>query len=286
MSGQIEKFYVKEGMHVDAGETLVKISTNVLDKQLQELQTRYALAKDMYDKQKVLWDKQIGSEMQYKQAKNNKEALEKNIEALEAQKDLAVIKAPYAGIIDKIYMKEGELANPGMRLLQLVNLDELYIHANISENYLAKIKKGDKVEVSFPVYKNLILHVPIYRTGNIIDPTNRTFEVTLKIKNPQNKIKPNMITDLHFIEYQNDSAMVLPANIVKTDNVTNQSFVFLITKKKDGLYAKKEYVNIIQSYNDLVEVTKIKTGAKVILEGDVTNGSKVFIDNSLSMYHN
>ena len=132
-SGQIQNIYVEEGQRVTKGQLLAELNSSVLKSSVVEIQNGLDLATILFDKQAELWKQNIGSEMQYLQAKSTKEGLEKSLATLNSQLELTKVKAPFAGIVDEIYQKEGELGVPGVRMLQLVNLGELYVNADVSE---------------------------------------------------------------------------------------------------------------------------------------------------------
>jgi membrane fusion protein (multidrug efflux system) len=279
MNGQIKKIHVQEGEHVKKGQLLVTLNTSVIKSSINEVKTGLELAKKLYSKQKELWGKNIGSEIQYLQAKNNMEQAESRLKTLEAQLDMAMIKAPFDGIVDEIYRKEGELGVPGMQLMQLVNLSKLYINADISESYLSKVKKGDSVEVSFPSYPDKKLTVPLYRTGNVINKDNRTFKIQLRINNPDGSLKPNIISVLKINDYSNDSALVVPSIILKRD-VRNRFFFFIVNDKNGKQIAKPIFIEQGKSYKDQSEIIQgLKPGMKVIVQGynKVSSGTQVEI---------
>ncbi|MCF8219008.1 MAG: efflux RND transporter periplasmic adaptor subunit [Bacteroidales bacterium] len=281
INGQIRKIHIEEGERVRKGDLLVELSTEVTRKNIQELETSLELAQTRYEKQKSLWEENIGSEMQYLQAKNQKESLENRLETAKAQLEKANIKAPYSGIVDEILMKEGDLAMPGTRLLRIVNLKKLNINADISENYLSKVEKGDTVSLSFPAYPDITMDAPIYRTGNIIQPDNRTFKIQLKINNIKEKLKPNIISVLRINDYTNPQAFVVPSIIIKKD--IDGDFLFVAEKNEKGnLIAKKRYVETGKSYKDQTEILNgLERGENVIVDGYnmVTSGTGVRIKN-------
>jgi RND family efflux transporter MFP subunit len=275
-SGQIKAIYVKEGERVKKGQVLAKLSTLVIEKGINEIKTNLELATTVFRKQQNLWDKKIGSEVDYLTAKNNKESLENKLESLNAQLDLAYIKAPFDGIIDDIMQKVGELSSPGARLMNLINLDMLYINADIAETYLPILKKGQKVELSYPSFPELNTFVPIYRIGNTIHPMNRTINVQLKIKNSQEKLKPNGLAIIRINDFSTDKAFVIPSIIIKQD--PQGSFLYVVKKVNKKWIAKKRYVKTGRSYKDQTLVASgLELNDKVIVEGynQVSDGYEI-----------
>ena len=277
--GQIKKIYVNEGQHVNKGELLLKQSSSIVEGQIRSIQAQLNLAEITYNKQKELWiDKNVGSEIQYLQAKTQYESLQEQLKTLQAQLEMSEIKAPFSGIVDKINSKEGEMASPGMQIIQLVNLNKIKFVGDVSETYLPVINKGDTVDISFSTYPNIKLREPIYRTGNIINPSNRTFNIEVRAKNINSKLKPNMISSVVINDYSKDSALVVPSIIIKKD--FEKQFIFVAVEGDSTTIASKIYVETGRSYKDKTIISKgVSVGDKVIVKGYniVSNGSPIEI---------
>ena len=278
LSGQIKKIFVEEGQRVKKGEVLAKINTSILESSIDGVETGLEMATIVFEKQQKLWDKKIGSEIEYLTAKNAKDGLENQLSTLKAQLELASIKAPFGGIVDNINQKVGDLASPGVPMMQLVNLNKLYINADVSESHLPALNKGDMVEVSFPVFSNLILKEPIFRISNIIDPQNRSVSIQLKINNKNEMLKPNGLAMIKINDFSSDSALVVPSIIIKQDMT---GFFLYISKMENGkLVAKKRYVKSGVSYKDESMITEgISAGECVIIDGynQVSDGTLIEI---------
>ncbi|RLD33894.1 MAG: efflux RND transporter periplasmic adaptor subunit, partial [Bacteroidetes bacterium] len=240
INGQIKQVFVREGEYVKKGQLLAKLNTSITENTIEEVKTQLELAKTLYEKQKQLWEKNIGSEVQYLQAKNNKEAMENKLQTLKAQLDMAYIKSPIEGIVDVIDIEEGELAMPGIQLMQVVNLNKMKILAEVSEKYLPVIQKGDMVEVRFPTYPEIELNVAVLRTGNVINLGNRTFPVELRIDNIEEKFKPNILALLTFLDFNKEDALVIPSIIIKKD--IRGEYVYITREHEEAQHAKKVYI--------------------------------------------
>ena len=191
---------------------------------------------------------------------------------------MAMIKSPVSGVVDKIYRKTGELAAPGYQLMQILNLDELFINADVSETYLAQVNEGAIVKVEFPVYPGMQMDVPIYRKGNVINPNNRTFTVQLKLKNPDRLLKPNILSIININDFSSDSAFVIPSALIKQDITGSYLYTMLQTDGK--WFAKKVYVTPGRSYLDkTMVITGLQVGQKIIVQGYnlVSDGSEVYV---------
>ena len=94
-SGTISKIYVDEGQSVKKGQTLIQIDDSIIKSKITETQTQLDLAITTFNRQERLWNQNIGSEIQYLQAKANKEGLENQVKSLKVQAQKFKIIAPY-----------------------------------------------------------------------------------------------------------------------------------------------------------------------------------------------
>jgi membrane fusion protein, multidrug efflux system len=240
-NGQIKQILVSKGQRVTRGQELARLNTSVIESNISEIETALQLAQTVYNRQNRLWEQEIGSEIQYLEAKNNYESLQTRLKTMEAQLNMAVMRAPFDGVVDDIFVKEGELAMPGIRVMQIINLNQLYINADVSENFLPMINPDDMVILRFPAFSDYEQLVPIHRLGNVINPENRTFRLQLRIDNPGERFKPNMIASMGILSYSTDEALVVPSILIKQD--IQGHYVYVAQKNNgDDLVAKKVYV--------------------------------------------
>lgn len=278
ISGQIKKIHIKEGQRVKKGQLLISLNTDITEKSIIEVKTSLELLVKLFEKQNELWGQNIGTEVQYLQAKTNKESTEARLETLKEQLEMARIRASFDGIVEDILAKKGELAMPGGRLLHLINLEKLKINAGVSEIYLNSIQKGDIAKVSFSTTPDHELLLPISRTGSVIDNMSRTFLVELLMDNKDEKIKPNQLAVMKLKDFGSSEAFILPSIIIKQD-ITG-SYVYKVEEKPSGPIAVKLYIKPGHSSVDMTMIDEgIKSGMKIIIEGYnlVKNGSQLKI---------
>jgi len=263
--GNIISIQVKEGDQVTKGQVLARLNSDAMDRSIQEMGISLDLASTLFERQDILWKQNIGSEVQYLQAKSNKESLEKRLESLKAQKAMAVITSPVNGVVDQLIQKQGEMASPSSPFARVVNLENIYITADLSENYLNKVKKGDSVRIEFPVLEKTVQAI-ITRTSSVIDPDNRTFRVRVDLPNNDGQIRPNLMAVLKLRTYHNEAAIVVPSLLVKTD-FTGQ-FLYVANKEDGNLVARKKYIESGIKDNSVVLISKgLEPGNLVITEG-------------------
>lgn len=273
INGQIEKIYVSEGDKVEKGDFLVSLNTKVIESNIKDVKTSLELARKVFKKQSELWEQQIGSEMEYLNARNAKESAENRLNTLRTQLEMSRIRAPFDGFIEKISGKEGEMASPGMILLEIVNLSEIKINADLSERYLTEVHEGDTSLVKFPSIPGVEKKVPVYRTGDVINKNSRTFTIELKIDNPQRELKPNLMATIMLEDFSEDSALVVSSGIIKKD--INGSYVYGTSNKGNDAIARKKYIETGLSYKENTMITKgLNVGEKVVTSGysEVSDG--------------
>lgn len=275
--GRVKTITIDEGDRVIKGQVLARLNTDVTQSAIEGLEARLELAKVVFEKQERLWNKNIGSEIEYLKAKNDKETLESELEATRAQLEMAVITSPITGVVEEVMQQVGELASPGQPMMRVINMDKLYINSDISESHLPALNINEKVFVSFPTWPGLEMQPPIHRIGSAIHPLNRTVTVSVEVKNtPDHKLKPNLLANLRFMDFESDSALVVPSICIKQD--INGPYLYRIAKKDGSKLAEKVYISMGLVYKNQTIITEgLKPGDRVIVEGYnlVTDQSEV-----------
>ncbi len=277
-SGQIQAVHVREGQRVQKGDLLVSLNSDITRNAVAEVTNALELARTVFRKRQELWDKKIGAEIQYLEAKTSKESLENRLASLQAQLALAKVRAPFSGIVDRIFKKPGELAVPGLQLMQLVNLGRMRVNAEVAETYLGKIRQGDAIEVTFPTYPGWTLQAAISRIGQVVSAKNRTVLVQAELDNPQGKMKPNMMATLRCRDFFAPAALVVPAIVVKND--LEGTYLYTVERENGRSVARKLYVTTgLTEGNRTMVVAGLVAGQDVIVSGYnlVRNGLPVTV---------
>lgn len=270
-SGVLTHVYVHVGDNVKKGQLLAKIDDGGLSSQLAQTQTQAALAQTTYERRKKLWDQQIGSEIEYLQAKTNYEASQKSVEQTQKQLDKTQVRAPFSGVIDDVISDQGQVVSPGAnQLFRLVNLSKMYVTADVPENYLNNIDKGSEVLVDLGSI-NKEFKGKVEQVSSFINPNNRSFQIRVSVPNANGKVKPNLIATIKINDYTAKKAIVIPQNILQ-ENSQGQSMAFIVNKKNDTLgITQRVIVETGKSYDDKMEITKgLKPGQILVVEGSRT----------------
>ena len=261
----VQRVLVQEGERVKKGQVLIRQDAETSRRGLEELQTSLELATTRFERQKKLWDQKIGTEIQFLEAKNAKETLERRIAASRAQLSNYTIRAPFSGTIDKVFIKEGEMAQPGVPLVRLVSLQDMFIEADVSEAYLGEFQVGDTVEVTFPSL-NKSLTSTISSIGEVIDQNNRTFSIEVKLPSNAKLLRPNLLAVLRIEDFHQPNAVVVPTDLILSDN--QGDYLYVATEQDGQLTAVKKPVERGLTYNNETLITSGLTGdEQLIREG-------------------
>jgi RND family efflux transporter MFP subunit len=264
-SGNLVEILIKEGDKVQKGQVLARLNTNALERTIQEMEVNLGLVNTLYERQAKLWADNIGSEVQYLQAKSNKETLERRLESLKAQKELSVITSPINGVIDELLQKQGEMASPVQPFARVVNLNQVYVTGEVAEVYLNKIKKGDQVEVQFPVL-DLTRHERISRTASVLDADSRTFSLRIDMNNNNHQILPNLMAVIKLRTFIKNEALVVPSILIKKD--FDGEFLFVADTSNNKMVARKRYIHTSVNDNNRTLIDSgLQAGDRIITEG-------------------
>ena len=265
MAGTITKVTVKGGERVRAGQLLVAMDASLVQASLAEVKTQLTLAQSVFEKQSRLWEQKIGSEVQYLQAKTQFEALQKRLAAVSRQVAMTTVTAPFDGVIDQVFAKEGEMAAPGMAMVRIVGNGGLRLDMQVPETYIQRIEKGDAVDMHFSAIK-LDLVGKISAVGNYINAGSRTFGVTVEL--PKNSsLKANMMASVALKDYSVDSAITVPNRLILQDTKgVNYTYVY-VAKGDLGSIERRDLVLGVAN-NDMTEIKSgIAPGEKVVDRG-------------------
>ena len=275
--GQVRAIYVKRGDRVKRGQlilqldnTLIKQSAAAATQNIETLKSQAALAKSVYEKQKSLWEQNIGSEIQLMTAKTNADALASQLRAANEQlgmvKDQLAFTSIYSdveGVAEEVNVKVGELfMGPGQ--IKIVNTAKLKLTAEVPENYAGKVKVGTELTLTFPDIQKTINN-KVNVLGNVIDPLNRSFYIESKLP-VDNNFRPNLLAQVKIKDYEKKNAISIPVNLLQNDE--KGKFVYVAVVEAGKMFARKKMVATGEFYGNNIEVLSgLAAGDIMISEG-------------------
>lgn len=273
-SGTLTSLTVKAGDKVGKGQILGRIDDGGMSQQLASLENQYELAKTTFERQKNLWDKKIGSEIQFLQAQTQMISAQKGVAQMKSQLSKTIIRAPFSGIIDEVFVEKGQVVSPSPQgLMRIVNLSNMYVSTTIPESYIGKLKVGDQVDV-YLTSLNKTYKGKVRQIGSFINPNNRSFGIEVAVANPDNLLRPNQVAKLKIIDYTNKEVIVVPTNVVQEDG-NGKNYIYTVEKNngKTGI-AKKTVVTVGKSSDNVTEILSGLSSNDVIVTEGVNNISE------------
>ncbi len=268
MPGQLLEVLVVEGQKVEKNQVLARIDDGGLLAQLAQAKSQLVLAETLFNRQERLWSQNIGSEIQFLQAKTQFESAEKAVDALSLQAEKSVVRAPFDGTVDQIFKEPGTIVAPGMgsELFRVVNIDKVYVEVDVPETHITSISEGSKVRVNLSAIGEEI-DARISRVSKVINPSNRSFTVEIPLENKSGFIRPNLMASVAINDYSNKSAIMIPQSVV-SENAEGQQYCFALEKSTEGYIAKRLIIETGKTSEDFIEVLEgVEKGALLITEG-------------------
>jgi len=269
--GTVSKIYVQVGQQVRQGQVLATLDAAIAEQQIKALEPQIELTKALYEKQQKLWAQNIGTEVQLMSAKTNYENLLKQKEVAQAGRDLYNVVSPISGVVDEIGMKVGQPST--LAFIRVVNTNKLKAEANLGENYLGKVKVGDKVILSFPDNEDSVAAAISY-VSKAVDQLSRAFMVQIKLGNNK-RLHPNMSCIMRIVNYEKEGALAIPVSVIQ--KTAEGEMVYVV----EGNIARSVVIRTGRISNGMVEVLEgLSPGDKLVVAGfeDLDSGEKVNVE--------
>jgi membrane fusion protein (multidrug efflux system) len=281
IGGVVKALYVKRGDNVKKGQLLLKMDDAIArqslitaEQGLETIKTQLAFAQNLYQKQKNLWDQNIGTEVQLITAKNNVQNIENQLKS--AQEQLKITKeqlqftkvvSDVDGVAETVNIRVGEVftgATANGSQIVIVNNSHLKATAAVPENYLGKINIGSHVKITLPDI-NKTIDAVVSVAGKSIDANTRSFFIEAKI--PADKdIRPNQIALVKIQDYTASNIIIVPVNTLQNDE--KGKFVMVAVKENGKTIARKRPVIAGEFYDDKLEIKSgLQTGDMIVSDG-------------------
>ena len=265
MGGQVKAIYVKLGDNVKAGQLLMKLEDGIIQQNIKQVESQLEFAKNIFTRQENLWKEGIGTEVQFLSAKNNVEALEKQLSLVKEQLGTTSVIAQVSGVVETVSIRVGEtFVGSPMAGITIVNPSAMKAVVEVPENYVVKVRKGMPVVISVPDL-NETFNSTISLVSETINTISRSFIAESKMPS-KSSIKPNQVAVVKILDHAAKNAIVVPVETVQTDE--KGKYVYILSLENGKNLARKKMVTIGEFYDELIEVnTGLTKGDKLITKG-------------------
>lgn len=248
VSGPVSRIVVAPGENVHAGQPLLYVAspdfsqlraTYLKANDAFKLADReYARARDLYDHHAIAEKDLIAAESVRNQAEADLQASEQALHVLgfkspdqalqtRTSPELPVL-APIAGEVVERLVAPGQLLQAGAtQTFTISNMSTVWVQANVYQQDLPYVRIGDPVEISTDSYPGMIFHGKISYVAAALDPTTRTLQARIDVKNPGEKLKNNMYVIAQIQAGTIKNAITVPNAAVLRDS-ENEPFVYIV----------------------------------------------------------
>lgn len=174
--------------------------------------------------------------------------------------------APIDGIITDQHAIIGDTVEPDKHLMEVVDLNEVYVEGRIYEGQVPFVRVGQSVRAVIESYSTETFIGKVELLGGSLDPESRTLKVWVRITNPSQKLRPNMRATLHVRSNELASAIAIPKSSVLGE--MGHYFVF-VQSEGDPLTFERRNIVVGSSDDLFAEVIEgVIPGDKVVTAGN------------------
>ncbi|MEA3447553.1 MAG: efflux RND transporter periplasmic adaptor subunit [Bacteroidota bacterium] len=278
MPGKIEQFYYPKGTYVNEGDTLVKLSSEMLTQakiEYQALQKDFARIKRLYEKSSV-------SEMEYDHLKAKLDAARVKTEML--RKNTCVV-APFSGIIADYLLEEGEnffftlAMEPGYSntsgILRLMQLNPVKAEIEVNEKDLTHLNEGQTVNIVADAFPDKSYTGTIHFIEPMLSTMSRSATVEISVPNRGHQLKPGMYVRC-IVDATQTSGVFVPIDAITRQQGAPYEHTYVVR----GDSVIKQYINRLDTEGTIVRVDSVSAGDTIVTKGKnkLSNGSKITIN--------
>ena len=194
-------------------------------------------------------------------------------------RDTVEIQAPFSGIVQRIGAEPGKNFGMGDELLELTDLQTVYVWANFYQEDLPLLKKGMPVDITTSAWPGESFHGKIAVVSPFLDPDSRTVRVRIDIENPDLKLRPEMYVDAG-LNIDAGEQLAVPVNAVLP---TGEHNIVFVDKGQGELQPR--FIELGQQYGDYYEVKSgLNEGERVIASGNFLIDAESQIQGALKSW--
>ncbi|HXW50438.1 MAG TPA: efflux RND transporter periplasmic adaptor subunit [Candidatus Acidoferrales bacterium] len=147
------------------------------------------------------------------------------VELAQAQLAQTVIRAPFDGVLTQRSVDPGTLAAPGTPLVQVSELDPVYVNVNIPEENLPYIHAGTEVDLSVDSLPGSVWHARVDAVNAATTTGTLSYLARIVVPNPGFSLKAGMVADASFVKSQRKDVVIVPRAAVFEGESGDQVYV-------------------------------------------------------------
>jgi membrane fusion protein (multidrug efflux system) len=270
--GRVDWIGPKEGDWVKKGQLLARIDVSSLKAALNRAEAAFKLADDLYQRRLKLFERKIINQEDLDRSLTERTLAHANMRQATVEHERGFLRSPISGIVNHLFVDEGEFVERGKPVADIVNVDKIKINVNVPELDVRYLRPKQKTTVKIDAFQDRSIFGTVYFISYKADPATKTFLVKVLIDNADHDIRPGMIARVAFLRRVIPDALVAPLFAIVDKGGERLLFV-----EKDGAaHARTVSIGVIEG--DKVQITKgLEPGDHLIVTGqtEVEEGMKV-----------
>ena len=270
--GRLDHLPIKLGQRIRQGQVLARIDYTSLKAQADEAEASLLMARKTVERLTALRKSDLVPQDKLDQASTNAVAAEARSRIARANVAKGVIRARRAGVVTRKMAEAGEFVTPGKPLLTVVNHATVVVSGRLAESQVVKVRRGTPVKVRI-ANLNRTLTGKVHVVVPVADPGSKTFEVRVRLRNPDLSIKVGVSALLEIAASATTRVVLAPQDVVLEDGDGRRS-VFV----EDGGIARQRRVSLGSTHGDKVTLVRgVRQGDRLVVVGhrDLFDGQRI-----------
>ncbi|MFD0765835.1 efflux RND transporter periplasmic adaptor subunit [Mucilaginibacter lutimaris] len=260
-AGNITGIYFNEGSRVKKGQLLVKVYNQDLQASLQQYEAQMVLARDINNRNKILYQKEAVSKEEYQTSQSSLQSLQAQADVVRAQISRTEIRAPFSGVIGLRNVSPGGYLSPSTPIATLVNIDPAKVTFSVPERYLPIIGTGSKVTFTVESSRDNF-NATVYAIEPALDANSRTITVRAKAPNPKNVLTAGAFAKINLTLDQIPKTIMVPTECVIPDLKSSKIYLY-----KNGIAVAQNVKTDLRTDTKIQIVDGLKAGDSIIVSG-------------------
>jgi multidrug efflux system membrane fusion protein len=288
IGGVISSLMVNEGDQVNKGQLIARLNQTEIDAQLTQNQNVLDKANRDYHRTNNLYKDSSATQEEYENSRTALETAQQSYAITKFNKQFAAIYANQSGRVIKKLMNEGEIASPGtlVYIINSTDSNNWVVKLGVSDKDWARIKSGDRAELSTDTYPGAKLAAVVSEVGESADPSTGTFPVKVRIKPESVRLANGLSAKVTIIPSRSQKFNFIPVDALIE---ANHQTATVYSVGADGTSVKRHTITIAYILNDRVAVSSGLDGIdRVITAGSayLNPSSKVRIVRNNTRHKN
>lgn len=214
IAGRIEALPFEESQPVRQGQTVARINARIAEAQVKQAAAQHELAQATYERTGRLAERKLAAAADLDVARAQAAQAEASHELALANLEKAVIRSPISGVVTRVTAKRGEVAAPGVPLLEVIDLDEVDVVADVPERDVPLIDEGGLVEIEVEAHPGRRFEGNITSVSLVANGATRTFPIEVRVKNADRALRPGMLARARIVRKELEGVVVIPRDAV------------------------------------------------------------------------